>query len=158
MYSEASYPTRQGTRPRDTMTVAELARAADVTPHVVRHYTRIGLLEPGRNQYNGYKLFTQEHLTRLLFIRRAKYLGFTLGDIRKILDKARAGDSPCPEVRDLIRRRIQGNRERLNALLALQERMERALESWSQMPDGQPDGHSICHLIESMSPETGGSP
>jgi len=34
--------------------------------------------------------------------------------------------------------------------MALQTRMEQALDQWAEMPDGVPDGHSVCHLIESF--------
>ncbi|MEZ5582584.1 MAG: MerR family DNA-binding transcriptional regulator [Candidatus Competibacteraceae bacterium] len=43
-----------------SMTVAELARCAEVNPDTIRHYVRIGLLEPARNRHNGYKLFTTQ--------------------------------------------------------------------------------------------------
>ncbi len=45
--------------------------------------------------------------------------------------------------------RIDENRRKLQELMQLQERMEHALEQWRTMPDGVPDGHSVCHLIES---------
>ncbi len=133
------------------MTVAELARAAGVTPDVVRHYSRIGLLQPRRDRHNGYKLFTHRDLARLLFIRRAKHLGFTLADIRQILGDANQGRSPCPRVRQIIEHRIADNRRRLQEMLELQARMERALDEWRGLPDGAPDGDSVCYLIESMS-------
>ncbi len=136
--------------PAGAMTVAELARAARVTPHVVRHYVRIGLLKPARNADNGYKLFNQADLRRLRFIRGAKHLGYTLADIRDILEDAARGDSPCPRVRRVIRKRIDENRRRVHELSALLGRMEQALAAWDLLPDGQPDGHSVCHLIESM--------
>ncbi len=44
------------------MMVTELAHAASVTPHVVRHYTRIGLLKPFRKEENGYKLCNRNDL------------------------------------------------------------------------------------------------
>ena len=137
------------------MTVAELACAARVTPHVVRHYTRIGLLQPFRNESNGYKLYNRNDLNRLLFIRRAKYLGYTLADIRGILGEARHGNSPCPQVRQIIHKRIKENRLRLEELQELQLRMEDATRKWEQLPDGMPNGDSVCYLIESMvSPST----
>ncbi len=137
------------------MTVAELARAARVTPHVVRHYTRIDLLKPFRNESNGYKLYNRNDLNRLLFIRRAKYLGYTLADIRNILGDARHGNSPCPQVRQIIRKRIEENRLRLEELQELQSRMEIALKEWERLPDGMPDGDSVCYLIESMASPAG---
>ncbi len=132
------------------MMVTELARAASVTPHVVRHYTRIGLLKPFRNEGNGYKLYNRNDLHRLMFIRRAKYLGYTLADIRGILDEARHGNSPCPHVRLIIQKRIEQNRLKLVELTRLQDRMEDAIEEWRSLPDGMPDGNSVCYLIESM--------
>jgi MerR family Zn(II)-responsive transcriptional regulator of zntA len=114
----------------------------------VRYYSRIGLLKPGRGQGNGYKLFTPQDLVWLCFVRKAQYLGFRLSEITEILEKAAHGDSPCPQVRDIIRRRIKENRQRLDELIALQERMEQALASWEKLPNRLPDGHTLCHLIE----------
>lgn len=148
--TEHTQTPRTETAPRGAMTVVGLARAARVTPHVVRHYTRIGLLHPSRDEHNGYKLFNEKDLSRLMFIRRAKHLGYTLADVRGILDQARRGHSPCPEVRRIIRRRIDENRRRLQELTELQQRMEQAVSTWDTLPDGVPDGDSVCYLIESM--------
>jgi len=131
-------------------TVSELAKRADVTPDTVRHYVHIGMLSPERNPHNGYKLFTGEDVTRLRFIRQAQSLGFTLAEIGKILDHSMSGDSPCPQVRELMQHRIVENKTKLDALNALQKRMEDALLLWKAMPNGQPDGDSVCHLIESV--------
>jgi hypothetical protein len=53
-------------------------------------------------------------------------------------------------VRQIIAGRIEENRSKLNELAALQKRMERALGKWSKLPDGMPDGESVCYLIESV--------
>ncbi len=132
------------------MTVSELSRSAQVTPDAVRHYVRIGLLKPSRDPANGYKLFSSGDIRRVKFIRQAKGLGFSLNDIREIFRHESRGQSPCPVVRDIIRHRIDDNRARLAELNALQRRMEEALEKWKSMPDGEPDGDEICHLIESV--------
>ena len=55
-------------------------------------------------------------------------------------------------------KRIDENRQRLDELLALQVRMEQALKKWGDMPDGVPDGHSVCHLIESVISDTEQAP
>jgi len=128
--------------------VNELARRAGETPEVVRYYARIGLLAPSRDPGNGYKRFAERDLQRLKFIRQAKSLGFTLGEVAEILGHAERGQSPCPRVREILEARVEENRRRLAEVLALQERMERALARWARMPDGVPDGHTVCHLIE----------
>ncbi len=132
------------------MTVNELSKSAQVTPDAIRHYVRIGLLKPRRDPGNGYKLFNSGDIKRVRFIRQAKGLGFSLNDIREIFRHESQGQSPCPVVRDIISRRIDENRVRLAELNALQHRMEEALEKWKSMPDGEPDGDEICHLIESV--------
>lgn len=131
-------------------TVSELATRASVTPDTVRHYVQIGLLQPQRNPDNGYKLFEPADVHRLRFVRRAKSLGFTLSEIREILGHAQQGESPCPRVREIIHHRITENRRHLDELMALQQRMEAALDSWKEMPDGIPSGDSVCHLIEDV--------
>lgn len=134
-------------------TVAQLANQADVSAGTVRHYAHIALLKPQRNPQNGYKLFKEDDIRRLRFIRQAQNLGYTLAEIRKILNHSAHGNSPCPQVREIIQRRIAENRAKLDAMLVLQKRMEGALSLWETMPDGSPDGASVCHLIESIIPE-----
>jgi DNA-binding transcriptional MerR regulator len=62
------------------MQVHELAARAAVAQHVVRYCARLGLLRPARDPRNKYKHFSQADLQRLAFIRKAKRLGFTLGE------------------------------------------------------------------------------
>jgi DNA-binding transcriptional MerR regulator len=137
----------------DTFTVSQLAKTAKVTPDAIRHYVRIGLLQPGRNEGNGYKLFTPEDLQRVRFIRKARNLGYTLSDIQSILDDSNKGQSPCPKVRQIIEQRIEENKRRIQELQSLQTRMENALKKWRNLPDGIPDGDCICHLIEAINGE-----
>jgi len=133
-----------------TMTVRELAERADVVPEVVRYYSKIGLLKPHKNRKNGYKLYDAADVAKLVFIRKAKNLGYTLKEIEEIISHAHDGQSPCPLVRRIIENRIEEHRRRLDAMLALQTRMEKAVKQWQHMPDGIPDGHSVCVLIESF--------
>lgn len=135
------------------LTVNELAGHSDVPPHVVRYYARIGLIEPSGQQANGYRLFTVQDSVRLRFIRMAKLLGFTLNDIKAILQHADLGESPCADVRRIIEKHIDENRQKIEDMERLQSRMEAALERWAEMPDGVPDGNSVCHLIESYRDE-----
>lgn len=131
------------------MKVREVARRSGAADHVVRYYTRIGLLKPSRSPHNRYRQYKDSDVSRLRFIRQAKSLGYTLGEIAKIFHEASRRNSPCPMVRQIIASRIEENRSRLNELAALQKRMEQAVVEWSKLPDGKPDGESVCYLIES---------
>ena len=131
-------------------TVNQLARKSDAAAHVVRYYLRIRLIEPTSQQKNGYRLFSPDQVNRLRFIRMAKKLGFTLSEIRQILQHSERHESPCRDVRKIIEQRIEENRVKIDEMQKLQARMESALSLWQSMPDGEPDGNSVCHLIESF--------
>ena len=132
------------------MRVAKIADSANVSPHTVRYYTKIGLLTPVIHSSNGYKEYSHMDLTRLKFISHAKTLGFTLHEIQDILADSLQGKVPCPNVRSLLRHRIEENRQKIRQLQALQQRMEHALYDWESMPDKAPTGDTLCHLIESV--------
>ena len=133
------------------LTAAVLAKRARVPIFTVRYYTRIGLLKPSRDLRNGYKIYKQSDKERLNFITSAKNLGFTLAEIEAILGHSASGDSPCPMVRDIVEIRIKESKEKIRELKRLQSRLESALEMWRSMTNSDPDGHSVCHLIESFS-------
>lgn len=135
------------------MTVSEFSAQGGVSPNIVRFYSRIGLLNPARHPDNGYKLFSSADIPRLRFIRRAQRLGYTLEEISDILATCGRGRSPCARVKDILRRRIEENRRKIEELVALQKRMEHALARWGGMPECVPQGESLCHLIESSEPD-----
>lgn len=130
------------------MKIGELAERGNVTHEAVRHYVHQGLIHAERNPNNGYQLFDEEALRRLRFINRARTLGFSLKEIGEIFAHTDHGDSPCPLVRDLLRTRLPEVRAQIRELEQLANRMEKALDAWSDMPDGAPNGHTLCQLIE----------
>ncbi|MBI4694473.1 MAG: MerR family transcriptional regulator [Gammaproteobacteria bacterium] len=130
--------------------VKQLAAECGVGLDTVRHDARLGLLAPERHPGNGYKLFDARDAERLAFVKRASPLGFTLAEVKEILDRSAAGRSPCPMVRETFGRRLKENRARLERELLGQRRMEKAFADWQNMEDGAPDGHSVCRLIDSV--------
>jgi MerR family Zn(II)-responsive transcriptional regulator of zntA len=131
------------------MIVSELAQKAGVPAHVVRYYTRIGLLKPNRHPENGYKLFRHDDIHRIHFIRQAKDLGFKLNEIDEFLGQAYQGKSVCPDVRTILKQRIAQNKAEIDQLQRQLAHMEGALQRWQHIPDGTPDGDVLCPLIES---------
>ena len=82
----------------DTFSVGELAKATATKAETVRYYERIGLLpEPARTGGN-YRAYSRCHLERLSFIRRARGLGFSLDQVRALLDLADDRTQSCAEV------------------------------------------------------------
>ena len=66
--------------------IGKLAESAGVAIDTVRYYERNGLLNPAGRLASGYRRYSEAELKRLRFIRRAKALGFSLEDIRALLE------------------------------------------------------------------------
>ena len=133
------------------MTVIEVEAATGVSADAIRWYVRKGLLKPRRNSGNGYHEFNAADLRQLRFIGRAKNLGFTLSEIKEVLAQSRRGESACPTVRDIVKRRVVEVGARLEAMQVMEAQMRRALRLWKRMPDGIPHGDEVCRLVDALS-------
>lgn len=129
-------------------TVTEIARQFNVSADTIRYYTKLGLLSPEINASNGYRRYGLQQERHLRFLLSSKRLGFSLKDIRGILDVAASGETACPIVRKLIDQRLDAIREEIRLAQKLMSRMESASNAWRDLPDRTPSGESICHLIE----------
>ena len=95
----------------------------------VRYYEREGLLpEPHRWPDSGYRDFDDEALQRLRFIRSAKELGFTLREIKELLEMRVLPGESCAEVRQLIGAKLAD----LNRRMQEMRRLCRALAKMDQ--------------------------
>ncbi len=132
------------------MRIGELARKTDVPVRTIRYYEDIGLLEPASRTTSGYRLFTEIHQRRLVFIRMAQGLGLKLEQIKVILDSA-DGDQPrCPRVRAAVEQNIQEVDERIALLQAMRRNLARTLNELDKS-DYSPaiDAAGFCPAIES---------
>lgn len=112
----------------ETMTISGVARRAGVGVETIRFYEREGLLaEPGRTP-SGYRKYPPAAVRRVRFIRRAKELGFTLKEIREILDLRVDPGSTCSDVRQRARDKICDIEERIASLGRMKSALERLAE------------------------------
>ncbi len=134
------------------MKVKAFAQHLNTTVDTVRYYARIGLLHPKKSA-NGYKYFSDVDKVRLTFILNSRSVGFSVSDIKKILNEADSGRTACPIVRDLIQKRLTETERQFQEMLKLRHKMNSALTSWKDMEDKLPTPLMVCHLIGLMSKE-----
>ena len=108
------------------MTIGEVARTAGVATPTLRYYEQEGLLSPTDRSRTGYRLYNDGAVQRLEFIRAAQAVGFTLDDIRALLQLN--GDSPCKQVQSLIERRLAEVDEKLADLTRVRSTLADALQ------------------------------
>jgi DNA-binding transcriptional MerR regulator len=85
------------------MTIGKLAAAEGVGVETVRFYQRRGLLAKPAPRDSGYRKYSEEDRSRLVFIRRARRLGFTLGEIAELLGPPQASSQPARSTADIAR-------------------------------------------------------
>ncbi len=137
--------------PARLLKIGELARLAGIGIEALRFYERQGLLTPSTRTESGYRLYGEDALEQLDFVRRSQALGFSLAEIAAIVAESRAGRKPCSTVRDLVRQRIRELDERLAELKRYRRELAKTLEGWESLGDVK--GH-VCGLIESTAPPT----
>jgi DNA-binding transcriptional MerR regulator len=125
--------------------IGEVAKQTGNGIETLRFYERSGLLDRPARTSGGYRLYDSDALLTLEFIKRAQTLGFTLNEIRQIIDDGRTGHSPCAEVREIVRERLRELDERLRQMQQYRDAMARTLKSWDRK--GAAAGR-FCGLIE----------
>lgn len=138
---------------RRMLKIGEVSRRSGVGVEALRFYEKGGLLDGPSRTFSGHRVYGEEVLERLAFIKRAQALGFSLDEIRRIIDDARKGESPCDEVREIVRRRVAELDERLRELRRYRRELKATLEEWDEV--GHAPGH-ICGLIEGSHVEHAG--
>lgn len=81
------------------MQIGEVAERTELSIKTIRHYDEVGLVTPSERSVGGFRLYTEADVQRLLVIRRMKPLGFTLDEMRQLLESLEtlAGDKPAAE-------------------------------------------------------------
>jgi DNA-binding transcriptional MerR regulator len=130
---------------RRMLKIGEVSKRSGVGVEALRFYEKSGLLDRPSRTYSGYRVYDEDVLERLAFIKQAQALGFSLDEIRRIIDDARKGESPCDEVREIVRRRMEELDERLRELQKYRRELKQTLDEWDKV--GRAPGH-ICGLIE----------
>ena len=130
---------------RRMLKIGEVSKRSGVGVEALRFYEKSGLLERPSRTYSGYRVYGEDVLERLAFIKQAQALGFSLEEVRRIIEDARKGQSPCEEVREIVRRRMEELDERLRELQRHRRELKATLEEWDKV--GRAPGH-ICGLIE----------
>lgn len=132
--------------------IGDVAKLSGIGIEALRFYEKSGLLEKPARTESGYRMYGRVVLDRLAFIKQAQTLGFSLDEIRRIVADARAGQSPCDEVREIVRHRLEELDERMREMRRYRKELSETLAEWDEK--GQAPGH-ICGLIESSHVEHG---
>ena len=124
------------------LTIGRLARKAGVNVETVRYYQRIGLVDEPGKPAEGFRTYAPETVDRITFIKRAQVLGFSLDEVRELLE---IGDGHCADVRARAEEKRECVVARIGELEALKETLDTLIDACLA---GRDDAH--CPIVESL--------
>ncbi len=125
------------------LTIGRLAMRTGLSAETIRYYERLELLPAPQRLASGYRVYTPEDARRLVFIRRAKDLGFTLGEIRELLNLSEDDTVDC----GAIRARAQAKLDEIDGRLADLARMREGLAELASYCPGAGRPLAECSVL-----------
>ena len=129
------------------LSIGDLARETGVKVVTIRYYERIGLLPaPVRTGSGAYRSYDEGDFARLSLIRRARDLGFTLDQVRALLDLAEQRDRDCADVGAIARQHLTEVERKIADLSMLRRELRDLIGNCSRGTVAE------CRIIEALSP------
>jgi len=126
------------------LTIGRLAQKVGVRPSALRYYEAEGIVRPTARRPNGYRIYTDDAVNLLLFVRRARALGITLKEIKPLVHLALQGQRPCTHVKQLARRHLREINQKIQELEALRQELRALLRRRAV----RAQGNEVCPIIE----------
>jgi len=140
------------------LTVSKLADRAGTSADAVRYYERIGLMPETERSPSGYRLYGDEAVERLRFIKRAQRFGLRLEAIGELLDVRRSGLCPCGHTRKLLEDRVAELDEEMSSLARLRADIATMIDDLPDAAPVSPDWHCSSDLIQIRTANPFGEP
>ena len=118
----------------------QLARNCGVSPDTLRHYERVGVLPKAPRARSGYRQYPPEAQVRVMAVRRALALGFSLAELARIFRVRERGGAPCREVRRMAQEKLADIERRLVDLTSLRDDLRELLVDWDRRLESTPEG------------------
>lgn len=134
-----------------TLSIRYLAQHAGISSKTLRYWEAQGLIAPAGRTHTNYRRYRHADLERVLFIRKAQSLGFTLAEIRQIFDLARSRRAPCNAVIQWAAEKAQVLGPQIRTLQNLKRRLERYQQQWAAEKKTSHLGpNEVCRCIASV--------
>jgi len=127
-----------------TLAIGKLAKACEVKVDTVRYYERVGLLLPLERTEAGYRIYSIDSVNRLRFVRKAQSLGFTLEEIKDLLELSEKPETDCADIREHASAKAAEVEARISDLLKIKE----CLQELAAFCPGEGKPLSECNILQ----------
>lgn len=130
--------------------IGDIAKQTEVSVGTLRYYETLKLLYPLERGDNGYRYYSLETIQQVQFIKKAQSLGFSLEEIRQILDVRDRGEPPCTLVQNLLDHKIEQLEAQIKQMMGFKFELEEYRVRWAVVSDFKEDNGEICPLIATV--------
>jgi len=124
------------------LTIGKLAKQSAVSIETVRYYQRIGLIREPKKPKQGYRIYPEENIKNLKFIKRAQQLGFSL---KEIIDLMTMSKSDCVNVRKKASNKLISIEDKISGLQKLAKTLKQLMNTCDVQTKNKP-----CPIIETL--------
>jgi MerR family transcriptional regulator, mercuric resistance operon regulatory protein len=119
------------------LSIGELSRLTSVNIETIRYYEKIKMLPCPPRTEGGHRIYGSKETRVLAFIRRGRELGFTLDEVRALLNLAAPGKASCAEVREIAKHHLKDTRAKISDLAKLERLLAKTIArcSGKAVPD-----------------------
>lgn len=127
--------------------IGQIAKLADVTPDTIRYYEKQGMMGHDVRTEGGFRLYNEQDVQRLRFIRYAKQLGFTLETIRELLSiRVDPAHHTCEESKSIVDARLSEVENKLRELTLMRDSLKRLSDACC----GKAHVSTYCSILETL--------
>lgn len=126
------------------ITIGRLAKQTGLRADTIRYYEQLGLIKPDGRSAAGYRLYGTESIRLLKFIRRAKGLGFKLGEVKTLLTLRASQTATCEDMLDRTNHKLKEAKDNIKYL----SNIHRALEKLARECPGGDMPLSECPILD----------
>ena len=131
----------------ERMLAGEAAKLLGVGVQTLHFYEQQGLIPHPPRSASGYRLYTPPIMERLQFIRKAQTLGFSLEEIKEILELAKRGTSPCGTVQKSLAEKLEAVDRRLEELHNFRSELAALVRQAPKLSANEAGGQ-VCSIVE----------
>lgn len=110
---------------QQALSITSLAKSSGITTKTLRYWERIGLLPKANRTHTGYRLFGPDAIHYIEFILKAKSVGLTLAEMKRVIEIAHDGGNPCPVLMEWLDDKDKALERQIHSLRALRQRLQR---------------------------------
>ena len=101
------------------LTIGKVAERAGVKIDTLLYYERQGVIAPPERNGSNYRVYTQDAVLRVRFVKRAQELGFSLAEIKELLELRVSEEASCADVRDQALAKVADLDQKIRSLQSM---------------------------------------